>query len=81
MNPRPVQAPRAYGALGAPGGSARLIACALAGALAFAGLSEVAVGQDAAKDAGKAEPNLEGAWSGGGKVTFSMTGSSGLPFT
>jgi hypothetical protein len=76
MNPRPVQAPRAYRALGAPGGSARLIACALAGALAFAGLSEVAVGQDAAKDAGKAEPNLEGAWSGGGKVTFAMTGSS-----
>ena len=53
----------------------QVLACALLGTLAVTGLPGSGIGQpsDAAKVA-KAEPNLEGAWSGGGEVAFA-TGS------
>lgn len=72
MNSRPV-----------PRRLAQLAACALLGALAVGVAPKIVVGQGAAKEKTEpakadaaSEPNLEGAWSGGGKVTFSMTGSS-----
>ncbi len=70
--------------------AAQLLACALAGTLAMFGLADPGIGQsDPAKakaEAGKteaaktvkeakAEPSLEGAWSGGGEVAFAATGS------
>jgi hypothetical protein len=65
--------------------AAQLFACALAATLAMFGLADPGIGQsDPAKskaEAGKvvkeakAEPSLEGAWSGGGEVAFAATGS------
>jgi len=70
--------------------AAALFACALAATLAMFGLADPGIGQsDPAKakaEAGKteaaktvkeakAEPSLEGAWSGGGEVAFAATGS------
>ncbi len=66
---------------------AQAFACALLATFAVAGLPDPGIGQttDAAKgkaeptkaktDGAKAEPNLEGAWSGGGEVAFAATGS------
>jgi hypothetical protein len=68
---------------------AQFFACALAATLATFGLADPGIGQsDTAKaksDAGmgktdvvkeaKAEPSLEGSWSGGGEVAFAVTGS------
>jgi hypothetical protein len=89
MNSRLVRSPHAFVASCAAGTSPRwprLVACTLAVLLAAGGVSDTVVGQEtkeakadpakAKTDAAKTEPNLEGAWSGGGKVTFSMTGSS-----
>ena len=65
--------------------AAALFACALAATLAMFGLADPGIGQSdpakakaeaakAVKEA-KAEPSLEGAWSGGGEVAFAATGS------
>lgn len=82
VNSRPVAAPPACCGLVA----VKLLACALAGALGLGGVSEALLAQEAGKEktastkAKTEEPtleaNLEGAWSGGGRVTFAMTGSS-----
>ena len=70
--------------------AAQLLACALAATLAMFGLADPGIGQsdpakakaeaaktEAAKTVkeAKAEPSLEGAWSGGGEVAFAATGS------
>jgi len=70
--------------------AAALFACALAATLAMFGLADPGIGQsdpakakaeaaktEAAKTVkeAKAEPSLEGAWSGGGEVAFAATGS------
>ena len=70
--------------------AAQLLACALAATLAMFGLADPGIGQsdpakakaEAAKTEAaktikeaKAEPSLEGAWSGGGEVAFAATGS------
>ena len=66
--------------------TAQLFACALAATLAMFGLAGPGAGQtDPAKEKtepgkgvvkeAKAEPSLEGSWSGGGEVAFAATGS------
>jgi hypothetical protein len=91
MNSRPVHpstvhlGPGTTGRRRAASRSAQLFACALAATLAMFGLADPGVGQSdpakakvepskASKEA-KAEPSLEGAWSGGGEVAFAATGS------
>jgi len=66
---------------------AQLFACALAATLAMFGLADPGIGQSDATKAqtsatktepvkeAKAEPGLEGAWSGGGEVAFAVTGA------